>query len=445
MIRQTLLTLKDYLPTVSSESIPPVWKNPVAWGVVGIGFVTSLWMVLTYGVNMFWDDEWTSSYHMFSALNGDGSFWASLWTQHNSHRHVLPRIAYYVLSLLPTWDVRYLLVFNHLLVWLTVFPLLAELPRHTIRTYSVGLLLFIMLISPVHYVNQLMSIQISFILVWFGMVYSVFFLTRKKLNGNAIALAVGATMLAYLSSSGGLVVWINGWCLLVIRTLHHPPHRKWVIVWTLLTAVALGGYFYEWQEFHHTPIEGNVMSLILHTFAQLAHVVSTDFIPVATWVGMLGFCFFCYLVFRKQLQQHLFAYGLIQYALGASLSISFQNAQVMQGIKSLNSHYAILTLSFWFGLLALSYRARRTGIVVMVCIGLLLLHTGNKSAWRFNRYHSNLARGKVCYHAALANPNQINPEILPYRDCKFLGIVEQLQKNIDRIFVFQKLGVVFPE
>ncbi len=456
-------TWRDFLPSPDTQLRTTPAPRFLEWGVFSIGCLASILLILFFSTNVFVLDEWDSAYLLFSKLKA-GLFWEAFWSPHNSHRHVLPKFGYYLLAQLPVFELRYLLILSQFLLWLSTLPMLRMFdftpyptlkpeeaspsetsPKQRWLPWLIGLVLCGMLLSPVHYTNQLMSLQLSFYLSWVGMIYATYCLSQPTLTAGHLGGAILAALIAYLGSSAGLIVLINTLLILGLRALQEPRTRWHLAGWGLGTGIAAWLYLQNYQSTAQLSfLAEQPLVFVQHTFALLAQVVGTTYAPTATGVGVIGFLCWVYFLVKRYFRGNLFAYGLTQFGLGSAVAVSLQNAAVMGTKTALASHYALFTTCFWIGLLIIGIRIPVFRWGLLVFLSLLVLNTAYKSQWAFERHVSNTERGQVCYHEVLKNPEAVNVEVLPYRDCKFLGPIEYPKRTVDLILKVRNLGIAFP-
>ncbi len=443
MMRKKIFSIQEYLPTTNTSYVSSPWKNPFTLITFAVGCLLSGILVFRYGVNIFFWDEW-DLYSFFQAINEKEKLLPTIWQLHNEHRLVWVRLIFYALSKSPIFDLRYIMLLGQILLWLTIFPITSLFTGKKNWIIIFHILLAIILLSPIHHTNQFWAFQIQWYCLWFGLVYCTFFLTQNKLTYQRFLLAIASAGVAYFSTSAGLLVILNGLILLGLRWIQEKRQIKWFGIWTFVCLGTFLLYFVDYEKSHSEStitILANPFQFILYALSLLGNLIGTKYVPVSAAIGAMGIGYTGYLLVKKKFQQQLFAYGLIQFGLMFMLAVTMGRAQM--GIKhSLSSHYVLLTMSFWLGTLLLSQSYRRN-IIIFSGFGLLLLATANKSWGELQKEYTNRLRGAHCYHHVLNPSVPINPDILPYRDCKFLFPDRHLV--IKRILQLQELDITFPD
>ncbi|MBF0279889.1 MAG: hypothetical protein HQM13_18985 [SAR324 cluster bacterium] len=436
---------KSYLPTAPRSPSFSSWSSPFVWVTFGIGCLASSGLILRYGVNVFFLDEWDLASLLFQGIMQGDSLWSAVWEQANEHRPVLSRLAFYLLSLLPSLDLRFLMIFNQLLLWLTVFPLFASIQGRSSHTFLICFLVLVSFLSPTHHSNQFWSMQLMWYAIWFGGIYSCYFLSKPKLTKTDFAAGLSAAFFAYFGGLAGAVCLLNGLVMLALRCVSEKKYVPQLLLWLLFTLGALLYYFSDFQSsgrslfyFAFHPLETLIFACVM-----LANLVGTDYAPVSAAVGGLGLVYFAFLFWQKRFDRNLFIFGIIQNALAASLVISIGRAEFQ--LEQAFAHYGMVTMPFWIGLILLANPPRRFHRFFLLFIGMMLLITFNKKWQGLERSYANRERGVQCYHAVIAHPESINPDILPFRDCKFLGPAEFRQDTIQKILKLKDLGIRFPQ
>jgi len=370
-----------------------------------------------------------------------------VWEQANEHRPALSRTAFYLLSLLPSLDVRYLMLFNQLLLWLTIFPLFSAIQGKTKHTLLICFLLIVSFLSPTHHSTQFWSMQLMWYATWFGGIYATYFLSKYQLSWSDFICGLFFAIIAYFAGLAGVICLLNGLVLLGLRSFTEKKYLSLMGLWLIVTVGALIFYFLDFQSsgrslfyFADHPLE-----TLIFACAMLANLVGTDYAPVSAVIGGLGLFYLGYLFWQKRFQENLFIYGIMQYSLAAVVVISIGRAEFQ--LEQAFAHYGLVTMPFWIGLLLLANLPQRSHLFLLILMGLLLLSTANKKWGSLERSYSNRLRGVHCYQAVIAHPHpeKLNSDVLPYRDCKFLGPIESRQDTIQKILKLKDLGIIFPQ
>ncbi len=288
--------------------------------------------------------------------------------------------------------------------------------------------------------------QMAWYAIWFGGIYSTYFLSKYQLSWVDFSCGLFFAFIAYFAGLAGVICLLNGLVLLGLRSVTEKKHLIGMGLWLIVTVGALIFYFLDFQSnsdrslfyFVDHPLE-----TLIFACAMLANLVGTDYAPVSAVIGGLGLFYLGYLFWQKRFQENLFIYGIMQYSLAAVAVISIGRAEFQ--LEQAFAHYDLMTMPFWVGLLLLANLPQRSHLFLLIVMGLLLLGTANKKWWRLEHSYSNRIRGERCYHAVMAHPHpeKINPDVLPYRDCKFLGPVEFRQDTIRKILKLKDLGIIF--
>ncbi|MBF0286583.1 MAG: hypothetical protein HQM14_02100 [SAR324 cluster bacterium] len=442
MMRKSHFSIQNCLPTATPSVIPSPWKNPFTFATFALGCLISSTLVFQFGVNVFFWDEW-DLYLFFQALHEKEPLLPTLWQLHNEHRLVWVRLIFYALSKLPAFDLRYVMLLGQILMWATIFPIASMFGGKKNRMIIFHILLAIIFLSPIHQTNQLWAFQIQWYCLWFGLVYCTYFLTRSKLTWQRVILAIVSAGIAYLSTAAGLFVIFNGLILLGLRQIEEKNHAKRLSIWAFVCLGTSLAYFAGYEKTDPgsiVTILANPIKFIVYALSLLGNLIGTKYIPVSAGIGGLGILYTGYFFLKKKFQQQLFAFGLIQFGLMFMLAVTM--GRLAMGIQhSLSSHYTLLTMSFWIGILLLA-QSYKKNLIFLSGFGLLLVITAHKSWGELQKSYSNRLRGAYCYHQVLNPSGPINPEVLPYRDCKFLFPDRHLV--IKRVLQFRQLGITLP-
>jgi hypothetical protein len=102
--------------------------RPLGWLVLALALLPALIplvLILTYGVNMpFWDEWDPGLAGLYIKAHQHQLSFADLAAQHNEHRILLPRIAYLLLNSMTHWNAVGEMVFQWLIVFATSIGIL---------------------------------------------------------------------------------------------------------------------------------------------------------------------------------------------------------------------------------------------------------------------------------------------------------------------------------
>jgi hypothetical protein len=234
-------------PDPEGGSLRSNW-GPLAfvWGIWAVLLWKLIDMVLTFGVDFPYYDEW----EMIPTLTGAQPVtlrW--LWSQHNEHRIFLPRLVYLAVEKVGRYDFRAGMYFDVLALSAAAAVLILLARRARGRTEYADAFLPLVLMNGGQAQNIINSFQVAFVS---GTVLSVAVLSLSTLRQigfrQAVGLGVCTALMPLLGGHGlalvpalSVVVVITGW------SLRREPGGTWkmLVVWALAgVAIALMAFYF---------------------------------------------------------------------------------------------------------------------------------------------------------------------------------------------------------
>lgn len=194
-------------------------RPPGLWGAltgglwalgVGVPPVLVAHAIASYGINLPYWDEWELVPYLEKLYSGHLGL-GDLWTQHNEHRILFPRILLLSLARLTDWNIVYELYAN-LAVAVLIVVVLGDLLRITVGRIAPGLSGWLALpvslftFSLGQWENWTFGWQVCMFLNVLGAVVAVWALARWPGTWRGLALASLAAAFAALSFASGLAL-----------------------------------------------------------------------------------------------------------------------------------------------------------------------------------------------------------------------------------------------
>jgi hypothetical protein len=244
----------------------------------------ALYMMCTHWVPVpFWDEWDTPGAQLASYYRGTLNF-ADLFSQHNEHRLLFPRLVWLPIAILAGWDVRHEMVLTFCFVCLGsvgLFKLLrfsgGPAPGRAFVFGLMNLLLF----SPRQYETFLVGAQGQTFVPTFALVFALLMnLSRRSLAAKTIVNAALALLSTY-SFGNGMLVWFLAFPLDTQSASDLPASRAsarivWRAAYALIAGLSIAAYFISYR---HPPLSPPVVSPIAHLPAFVRFVVC--------WIGSL--------------------------------------------------------------------------------------------------------------------------------------------------------------
>ena len=214
-------------------------------------------MILVYGVNVPYWDQWEIANIVVKAFEGRLSL-QDLTFQQNESRLVFPRLLFIGLAYLTGYDVRYEMWGSFCLGCLVAYNVYRlgrltlgdNLRQEVFLLFLASLLIF----SLIQWENWFWGIQLSFF-VPIACVTSIMSVAYSSLSVQTkfAASAVLATVSTF-SFAHGMVCWIIVLPVLVLRTREELKTKRWLIgCWLIGFALNIGLYFSNYVKPAHHP------------------------------------------------------------------------------------------------------------------------------------------------------------------------------------------------
>ncbi len=286
-----------------------------SWVLVAVPMLILLVTLLRYSVNVpFWD-QWEYVSLLDKLHNGTLTL-ADLWRQHNEHRILFPKVVTLLLSLVTGYNVRFEVVLNFLTASLT-FYVLSTLLRQTFnkaRGYTIVAAPIIawILFSPVQWINWIWGFQLCFFMGIAATVLTIRVLMSDSLlrESKHLYVAIVTATIATYSLGNGLVVWIVGLGLLIVR----HTRRRDLLVWCGSAGAVIASYLYG---FHRSPeslsllvVAKQPIAVLKYTLSYLGHNLATTAVG-ARYAGaiLLGIIVLCGLfLYRRKQIEHVYGW-----------------------------------------------------------------------------------------------------------------------------------------
>src|SRR5689334_2335669 len=158
-------------PTCELTAQVPRSRAPKQYHLLGIALVATsaclpLFLILKYGVNVPYCDEWGLA-NLLSAVRAGQSSLEMFWAPHNEHRILFPKIAFLILIIVTGWNSVSMMVASWGVIAGTAVFLFQGFTRvynDTRRGYWLitVALSFLLFFSPIQRQNWLWSFQLTF-------------------------------------------------------------------------------------------------------------------------------------------------------------------------------------------------------------------------------------------------------------------------------------------
>lgn len=267
-------------------------------GAVGFPAIIALYLILRFGVNVPFEDEWEFT-SLLQAFHAHHLTAGMLWEPHNEHRIFFPRLLMLMLASFSHWNLRLETFVSFLLVGVSVIVLGLIVRRSLARERVFALTGIIavswILFSPVQWENWLWGWQIEWFLMITAVVSAIWF-ALKAVRGPVVQYwwLVGAAISAIIASyslGGGVFIW----AAILPILIGYKIGWRWIISWSglgvLVTALYLVGYHSPANDFPASLIIHQPFQFVRHFFTLIGRPLGSDIVSSSMWGLGLSFIF----------------------------------------------------------------------------------------------------------------------------------------------------------
>ena len=191
--------------------------------VVALPMALSAFFIKTFAVNIAFWDEYETGYMIEKLFSGNLG-WDFLFSFHNEHRILFPRIISLSLGLLTHWDSRAPMWLGWLFLVLTSL-LFFRVFRRSFQPDEADLNILLLKFSPIAWLmhiwrqheNLLWGYQFAFFLMMFAVLASLVLLNADRKIGWKFFAAIAAGIVATFSLANGLLIWPVGLLALIAQ------------------------------------------------------------------------------------------------------------------------------------------------------------------------------------------------------------------------------------
>jgi hypothetical protein len=203
------------------------------------------WLILRYGVDVPYSDQWNIAHFFEKAARGTLTF-ADLYAQQNEYRQLFPHLLFVGLGRLTSWNVKYEMCLSLLLACFVA----GGVWRLGARTFADPLLRGMLFLpacllnfSAMQYDNWLFGVQVVYFVPAACVVAGLLFAYSERVGTAAAVFACACvSAVSSFSSANGLVAWlVLPPALLAARRLARAKAWRWLVPWCaalLLCALA---------------------------------------------------------------------------------------------------------------------------------------------------------------------------------------------------------------
>lgn len=410
-------------------AVPPPGMaiRAVLCAIAAVPFVFLVALLFRFGLAFPYWDAWHFAPLLDHAESGRLSF-AELWSQHNEHRPLFPRLLMLVMARASGWNVGLELGLSVLLVlcgglilaWLALRQTENRRPAVWLSLPVLSLLLF----SWAQMENWVWGWQLQIFLSTVCVVATISLLSPSADKPLRLVLAMVFATIASFSFASGLLVWIAAIPVLLLAPAQSQQRRLLCTgFWIAVAVVVIQAYFIGYHSPSVSPSLAAsardpitmVRATILHLGSPIAAmftrppwhggpplgVSSAHYVPGVVgllWAGGL------FLLWRRRQIETAWAapwIGLGLFSLGCAAITALGRAG--QGVEeALNSRYITSSNLFWVALLGLTTLAfdstallsrRRWERILVVLLGIVLIcwqTQTNNMEWERNAHRKQL-------------------------------------------------------
>jgi len=390
------------------------------WAVLLLPAAVVLALILRYGVNLPYWDQWELLDTLIAARDGIMR-WDLLFAQHNEHRMPFPKAIMLGAALLSGWNTRVELIISFL-ISLGTLGMVMALMRPTLNRFGpltttwAAAAMSGLLFSLAQWENWLWGWQIQWFLTVLALVSAVAFATWSLSAGRPwlhVAAAAIATTVGQFALASGVLIWV---VVLPVFAVHHDRSRI-IPIWIACALLVCVAYFADYQRPPHHPSPllalDNLHLTLSYVVMYLSGPLGRDLATAATigyaiGIAFVMFCFGAAVRYRRDLSEVVPWVALGTFAIGNAVLTAVGRIGV--GIEqALMSRYVTIALllpisTLMLGLLALGphsgSRRWNFGLSIWFVSATALMGATALGDYDglagFRKLHTDLVNGRAC-------------------------------------------------
>lgn len=337
----------------------------IVMSILPIALITFL--IFTKSVNVPSWDQW-ALVPLFDKFYSGTLTLKDLWTQHNEHRILFPKIIMLILGSLTHWNIFYELITNLLIAIATYLVILSQMKftavkiekkPHWILYLSIPILLF----TTGQWENWSWGFQIQIFLNVAAVMNGLVLLTRKLTPLKLVFIFICGTVATY-SFANGIMFWLIG--LIIIVFALKPIKNKILLyfLWISISLVNVFTYFYHYKKPEgHPPliyVIKHPLTFIKYFLAYIGSPMGGFDKNIALLLGFIGtvlflIIFICIILRKRDLLLDLSPWlGAMLYSV-ISAVVSAVGRAGFGYEQALASRYVTISIIFWIGLVYLLF------------------------------------------------------------------------------------------
>jgi hypothetical protein len=228
-----------------------------AYGLIVLAAFSGFCYVYTFGVNLYWSDEWEVIPVLFQKYDDGNLTLAEFWKSHNEHCIFFPKLVLFGLGILTNGNSLANMYFIEFLLVIILAVFIVAFRKQFRSGQSIWLMVPVafLVFSLRQYENMLLGLQVNFILTIAAALCAFLGLSRVT-NEKYAALfgsAISAALVSAYSSGQGIMVWPVGLCIILIAPLAKRLKISLLACWTGVGAAAWLFFFLNWNKPENDP------------------------------------------------------------------------------------------------------------------------------------------------------------------------------------------------
>ncbi|HUC89527.1 MAG TPA: hypothetical protein VMR45_01890 [Patescibacteria group bacterium] len=338
-----------------------LWLLPIA-----VPFLVALALVIKYGVNTPFMDEW-ELVRLFHKLYEGGLSINDFWIQHNEHRIFFVSITTVVLGYITHWNLiaQMLVSLSLVLAMLVVFCVYCKKDMKIGPQYAIYLtLISVLIFSAGQWENWVRGFQMQWFFCTFSGVFALYLLDKRatlsRYNARYI-LAIFFCIVSSYSLGSGIFFWPA--CLVPLIATKQSFRR--IAAWCCVGAATFTFYFYNYIFFKRAPTGAHAVHYAQFFFAYLGNALAHD-PEVAVIFGMVLSGLACFAVYyalivkRIALDKIALPIGLIIFVVMSAMITAQSRTNVTGAFGATTSKYATVSTLLIVALVLLYMQIMKT-------------------------------------------------------------------------------------
>jgi hypothetical protein len=329
--------------------------------------IFGFFVVLLYGVNVLYWDEWEIPLLVDNIINNGINF-KEFFRQHNEHRIIIPKTIFLLNALLFDLNSKIMMFVSWFFVCTSFFMIIRYLRKDTkhrimnLQSVFMELMIGFLLFSTIQAQNTLWGFQIPWFmvpscLILSGISFQEYHESHKY--KYLVILFVCSTIASFSTFQGLFVLPAVFSVILLLWLTNHEIDWRMSLSIIVFMLVVSAGYFYGWKKPGHHPalFAGSLLDIATYFLAAFGNPLIPEFFPhrieltagTGFVVTVTAIALVIWLIVKKRVADHILPLAMLVFSFLFVLSITagrggFGVKQALEGRYTTYSLLAIVSI-----------------------------------------------------------------------------------------------------